>query len=60
MDELGTKPLPSIDEIFVEVRREECRKHVMLGEQKPLPTSNNLALVVHGSNSENKGDSHSN
>ena len=32
----------------------------MLGEQKPLPTSNNLALVVHGSNSENKGDSHSN
>ncbi|RVW83716.1 hypothetical protein CK203_046008 [Vitis vinifera] len=34
---LGTKLLSSIDEIFAEVRREECRKRVMLEEQKPLP-----------------------
>ena len=29
-DFLNVKPLPLIDEIFVEVRREESRKHVML------------------------------
>ena len=29
---LGTKPLPSIDEIFAEVKREEYCKCVMLGE----------------------------
>lgn len=33
---LGTKPLPSIREIFAEVRREESRKRVMLGEPKSL------------------------
>ena len=27
---LGSKPLPSIDEIFVEAQREKTRKHVML------------------------------
>ena len=57
---LGTKLLSSIDEIFAEVRREECRKCVMLEEQKPLPTLDNLVLAVRGSNSAYKGDSHSN
>ena len=57
---LRTKPLPSIDEIFVEVRREECCKRVMLEEQKPPPTSDNLAIVVCGPDSTNKGDSHGN
>ena len=31
---LGIKPLPVIEEIFAEVRREETRKHVMLGGVK--------------------------
>ena len=57
---LGTNPMPSIDEIFAEVRREECREHVMLGGQKPLPTSDNSAQAVRDSNLANKGDSHSN
>ncbi|KAL6342999.1 hypothetical protein AAG906_017019 [Vitis piasezkii] len=30
-DDVGIKPLPQIEEIFAEVRCEECRRHVMLG-----------------------------
>lgn len=34
---LGLKPLPSIYEVFTEVRREESRKRVMLPETIPGP-----------------------
>ncbi|KAH9677444.1 retrotran gag 3 domain-containing protein [Citrus sinensis] len=43
---LGTKPLPSIREIFAEVRREESRKRVMLGEPKSLTAPEMSALAV--------------
>ena len=51
---LGTKPIPSIREVFLEVRREESRKKVMLGSLvKTEPNSNvttadSSALVVKG------------
>jgi len=32
---LGTKPLPSIKEVFVEVRREESRMKLMLKPSNP-------------------------
>ena len=40
---LSVKPLPLIDEIFVEVRREESRKHVMLGPLSTSPEASALA-----------------
>ena len=43
---LGCKPLPSIDEIFAEVRREETCKRVMLGTVKA--TTENSAFSVRG------------
>ena len=33
---LGLRPLPTIDEVFAEVRREEQRKKIMLGS--PIPS----------------------
>ena len=51
---LGTKPIPSIREVFLEVRREESRKKVMLGSLvKTEPNSNvttadSSALAVKG------------
>ncbi|KAJ9561371.1 hypothetical protein OSB04_006531 [Centaurea solstitialis] len=44
---LGRTPLPSIGEAFAEVRREENRRRVMLGEQKeakPITSSGDRAL----------------
>lgn len=40
------KPLPSIREVFSEVRREESRKKVMLGESPTVPVTENSALAV--------------
>ena len=40
---LGVKPLPSLDEIFAEVHREESRKQVMLGSTSPSFESSTLA-----------------
>ena len=40
---LSVKPLPLIDEIFAEVRREESRKHVMLCPLSPLSEASALA-----------------
>ena len=34
---LGTKPLPSLREVFFKVRRKESRKHVMLGSPSAAP-----------------------
>ncbi|KAK2452382.1 putative mitochondrial protein [Trifolium repens] len=45
---LGTKPLPSIREVFSEVRREESRKKVMLGESFVLPVAEQSALAARG------------
>ncbi|CAJ2679170.1 unnamed protein product [Trifolium pratense] len=45
---LGSKPLPSIREVFSEVRREESRKKVMLGESFVLPVAEQSALAARG------------
>ena len=45
---LGTKPLPSIREVFSEVRREESRKKVMMGESSTVPLAENSALAARG------------
>ncbi|XP_073132836.1 uncharacterized protein [Henckelia pumila] len=50
---LGIKTLPSIDEVFAEVRREESRKRVML---HTLPSTENTALVTR--TPESRSDSH--
>lgn len=42
---LETKPLPSIREVFSEVRREESRKKIMMGSQGISTTTENSALV---------------
>ena len=46
---LGIKPLPQIEEIFAEVRREECHRCVMLGGSTIL-TIETLELAACGSN----------
>ena len=50
---LGIKPLPSLDEIFSEVRREEHRKVVMLGSTS-VPSIESSAMVVRGNEDKNK------
>ena len=49
---LGRKPLPSIREVFSEVRREETRRKVMLKkvESKAEPETDSSALVSRGTN----------
>ncbi|XP_030442099.2 uncharacterized protein LOC115664291 [Syzygium oleosum] len=51
---LGRKPLPSIREVFSEVRREESRRRIMLhdSETSVSSISENSALVSRGLNSE--------
>lgn len=52
---LGTERLPSIREVFSEVRREKSRKKVMLGESSTAaPITDNLsALAVRGAQNAN-------
>ena len=50
---LGTKPLPSIREVFSEVRREESRKKVMFGNPNPehkldILVPENSTLIARG------------
>lgn len=45
---LGIRPLLAIGEIFSEVRREKSQKRVMLGDSKPLSTTENSALAARG------------
>ena len=59
---LGLKPLPSIDEVFAEVRREENRRSVMLAESPSNLAPENSALVArgpdtHGANRSKKNQS---
>ncbi|PON47060.1 hypothetical protein PanWU01x14_246770 [Parasponia andersonii] len=44
---MAIKPLPSIQEVFSEVRRKASRKKVMLGPQNPLmPNPNESSTFV--------------
>ncbi|RVW69595.1 hypothetical protein CK203_060399 [Vitis vinifera] len=36
---LGNEPMPPLDEVFAEVRREKNRRKMMLGEEKDLNNS---------------------
>ena len=49
---MGIKPLPSLREVFSEVRREESRKKVMMGsKEQPAPTLDASALAARSFNS---------
>ena len=48
---LGIKPLPSLDEIFAEVRREGSRKHIILSLSSSMDSS---ALAVRQFDGRNK------
>ncbi|RVW94161.1 Retrovirus-related Pol polyprotein from transposon RE1 [Vitis vinifera] len=49
---MGIKPLPSLREVFSEVRREESRKKVMMGsKEQPAPTWDVSALAARSFNS---------
>ena len=50
---LGIKPLPQIEEIFVEIRREECRRRVTLGGST-ISTIETSTLAARGSNNRAK------
>ena len=54
---LGIKPLPQIEEIFVEIRREECRRRVTLGGST-ISTIETSTLAARGSN--NRAESRGN
>lgn len=43
---LAMRPLPKIDDIFAEVRREESRKKRMLGELRDPVVNDNAVMVV--------------
>ena len=43
---IGRVPLPKISEVFVEVRREESQRHVMLGKKSISKTVGSSALSV--------------
>lgn len=51
---LGMKPLPPIDEVFVEVRCEENRRRVMLVDSPSLVTENSTLVAR---NSDSRTDS---
>jgi hypothetical protein len=48
---IGRQPLPSIGDIFSEVRREESRRNVMLGKKGPGVAVESSALVAADANS---------
>ncbi|RVW40843.1 Retrovirus-related Pol polyprotein from transposon RE1 [Vitis vinifera] len=50
---LSIKPLPSVREVFFEIRREESRQKVMLGTQNSSKNLENSALVARGTQSNN-------
>ena len=53
---LGFKPLPSVREVFSEIRREESRRKVMLGTQTSSKNLENLALATRGTQSNNNNN----
>ena len=46
---MGTKPLPSLREVFSKVRCEESRKKVMMDGQHSSPTLEGSAFVAYAS-----------
>ena len=49
---LGRKPLPTMREVFSELRREEARRHIMLQKLDPSPSElENSALLSSGTDS---------
>src|ERR1051325_4825973 len=48
---LGTKPLPKLREVLSEVRREESRRKVMLGNSVTVPIVESSALAARGNQS---------
>ncbi|RVX10421.1 Retrovirus-related Pol polyprotein from transposon TNT 1-94 [Vitis vinifera] len=50
---VSIKPLPSVREVFSEIRREESRQKVMLGTQNSSKNLENSALVARGTQSNN-------
>lgn len=57
---LGIKPFLSIDEIFAEVRQEEYRRRVMLGDSQNLVTLEGSALTTGNFDRNNRGNNHNN
>lgn len=51
---LGTKPLPSIREVFSEVRRKESRRKIMLGSTNQSSITENSALAVKGNQKKSR------
>lgn len=49
---IGRTPLPQIGEVFAEVRREESRKHVMLGKKTTGPAE--ISALVNTEAAANK------
>ncbi|KAG6514544.1 hypothetical protein ZIOFF_024907 [Zingiber officinale] len=47
---IGRRPLPSLGEVFSEVRREESRRNVMLGKKGPTTIIEGSTLTSTGSN----------
>ena len=47
---IGRKPLPSIGDVFSEVRREESRRNVMIGKRSIVGAIENSALIVSKAN----------
>ncbi|XP_021905105.1 uncharacterized protein LOC110820040 [Carica papaya] len=53
--DLSTKPLPSLREVFSEVRREESRRKIMMGENdQPHQIENSSALITRAIDSRTK------
>ncbi|KAG6537056.1 hypothetical protein ZIOFF_002134 [Zingiber officinale] len=53
---IGRLPLPSIGEVFVEVRREESRRSVMLGKRSTSESIENSALFTNAANYQRGSD----
>ena len=51
---LGLKPLPTIEEVFAKVKRDETQKQVMLGDARSMLSTENSALTALGP--KNRGD----
>lgn len=44
---LGRQPLPPLGEVFSEVRREECRRNVMMKKKEDEPVEKSALVVAH-------------
>lgn len=51
---IAIRPLPHIDEVFAEVRREKSRKQRMLRNPKDTIITDNSAMAVHSQDNSNR------